>query len=126
VCKWLRANGFPHAERAIRSGITAADRVVADVGDITGTPGIVWQVKDVARSSIPTWLMETGDQRLAARADAGVLVYRARGVGDVGAWRSWRIDGNGLMHTDDKPLHYVVTQLRQDGFGEPLQPSAKE
>lgn len=120
VCKWLRANGFPHAERAVRTGFTAADRSVADHGDITGTPGIVWQVKDVKRSSIPTWLMETAAQRLAAKADAGVLVYRVRGCADVGGWRGWLLGGNGLLVVSDQLLSIVVRRLRREGFGEPL------
>ncbi|HWD79273.1 MAG TPA: hypothetical protein VG497_10325, partial [Kribbella sp.] len=47
VVAWLRDNGFPHAERAVRTGYRTADRVSADHGDITGTPLLAWQVKDV-------------------------------------------------------------------------------
>jgi hypothetical protein len=83
VCRWLRDNGFPGAERSVRSGFTAHDRTVADAGDITGVPGLVFQVKDVARSDVPAWMAETELQRQAAGADHGLLVQRRRGTADV-------------------------------------------
>lgn len=86
ACRWLRDNGFPGAERSVRAGFTAHDRSIADLGDITGVPGIVFQVKDVARSDIPKWMEETEQQRQAAEADHGLLVQRRRGTADVGKW----------------------------------------
>lgn len=121
VCKWLRANGFPHAERAVRAGFAVAGRRGGDHGDITGTPGVVWQVKDVAKSSVPSWLRETEAQRVAGGAEHGVLVYRRRGVADAGQWRAWLIAGNGLLEMDDYPLASVVKTLRAWGYGEPLE-----
>src|SRR5690606_27104000 len=38
VVRYLRANGFEHAERRALRGRQ-------DAGDITGTPGICWEVK---------------------------------------------------------------------------------
>lgn len=90
VAKWLRHHGgFPHAERAVRTGFTAADRAVADEGDITGCPGLVVQVKCVAREDITSWMAETEDQRIAADADLGVLVQRRSGRASPGQWWAW-------------------------------------
>ena len=38
VARYLAANGFPHAERRTLRGRE-------DAGDITGTPGVCWEVK---------------------------------------------------------------------------------
>ncbi|MCP2261069.1 hypothetical protein LX15_004789 [Streptoalloteichus tenebrarius] len=86
VAAWLRGHGWPHAERAVRTGYRTATRTSADPGDITGTPGIVWQIKDVARPDAARWLDETRQQRDAAGADHGILVIRRRGTTDVGRW----------------------------------------
>src|SRR5688500_3530498 len=43
---WLRTHGWPGAERAVRTGYRTADRTSVDPGDVTGTPGLVWQVKN--------------------------------------------------------------------------------
>ncbi|HEX5119821.1 MAG TPA: hypothetical protein VFW65_31940 [Pseudonocardiaceae bacterium] len=54
-----------------------------------GTPGIVWQVKDVDDRSlwrVPTWLDDTERQRRAAGADLGVLVVKRHGQADPGGW----------------------------------------
>jgi len=42
---FLRATGWPNANRAIVTGWRAGGRSAADPGDITGTPGIIWSVK---------------------------------------------------------------------------------
>ena len=96
VARWLRDNGWPGAERAVRTGYAGTTRSIADPGDITGTPGIVWQVKDCTREQITAWLDETEEQRAAARADYGFLIVRRRGTADVGRWRVW-LDVDQLM-----------------------------
>jgi hypothetical protein len=89
VATYLRDNGFPGAERAIRSGWVGQTRQIADQGDITGTPGIVWQVKDCQRENIRGWLAETEQQRHAANAVMGLLVVRQRGAANPGRWWCW-------------------------------------
>jgi hypothetical protein len=78
---YLREHGFPHAERAVKTGVVTRDREVVDPGDITGTPGLVWQSKALrpltrAENEVPAWLLETEQQRAGANADLGVLVLR--------------------------------------------------
>lgn len=136
VAKWLRANGFPGAERAIRAAYVGSDRVIPDPGDLTGTPGIVWQVKDCAVEHISTWLDDTDRQRRQAAADFGLLVLRRRGVGDVGQWWCWlyldvlfQLGGTATTWVGagrwiaDEPVRLelgaVVELLRIRGYGEP-------
>jgi Holliday junction resolvase len=82
VVRYLQANGFPQAERRASNGN-------ADRGDITGVPGICWEVK--YRDKMPgdgqinLWLIETDVERRNARADVGVLVVR-RPRAAVDAW----------------------------------------
>jgi hypothetical protein len=91
VARWLRGNGFAGAERLVRTGYRVATRESADEGDITGTPGITWQVKSLrphtrAELAVPTWLNETEAQRKAAGSELGFLVVRRWGTTDVGRW----------------------------------------
>lgn len=93
VVTWLRANGWPHAERAVRTAYTANGRTAPDPGDITGTPGIVWQVTDRAdldqAAVLARRMSETETQRTAAGAHVGVLVQKRRGCADPAGWFAW-------------------------------------
>lgn len=90
LVKWLRVNGWPGAERAVRTGYRTTNRTSADPGDVTGTPGIVWQVKHSATFDEPAKLARhlaaTEQQRAAATADLGLLVQRRTGAPDAGRW----------------------------------------
>lgn len=75
VVRHLQANGFPLAERRALHG-------ASDLGDITGTPGLVWEVKggDAAKTAsdaqIAAWLAETERERVNADAVFGFLVVQ--------------------------------------------------
>lgn len=133
VVTYLRDHGWPGAERAVRTAYRTANRTLDDPGDITGTPLLVWQVKDHAREHITEWLAETEDQRAAVRAGYGILVVRRRGTADPGRWWVWLTgeDLAGLFSCDDESLvpgtvlqaafrtelDTVVRLLRAHGFG---------
>ena len=139
VARWLRDNGWPGAERAVRTGYAGVTRSIADPGDITGTPGIVWQIKDCAREQIAPWLTETEQQREDADAEHGVLVVRRRGAADVGRWWVWVSLGDLLTlanpdrcqcmecagDTASAPVRLELSALTQllrvRGFGEPIE-----
>lgn len=86
VVRFLRTAGWPYAERRALAG-------AQDLGDITGTPGIVWEVKTrkkpVSDADVAGWLDETETERLNAAAEYGVLVVRRAGVGEGHAGRWW-------------------------------------
>lgn len=86
VVRYLQANGFPHAERRALRGRQ-------DAGDITGTPGICWEVKarkrPISDTDVAAWLAETETEAAAADAEIGVLVVRRAGVGEGNAGRWW-------------------------------------
>lgn len=77
VVRHLVANGFPLAERRALHGST-------DLGDITGTPGLVWEVKggeaakDASDNQILAWLAETDREIENANAAFGFLVAQRR------------------------------------------------
>lgn len=50
-----------------------------DRGDISGTPGIVWELKNAKTLRLSEWLEETETERDNAAADIGVLVVKRRG-----------------------------------------------
>ena len=100
---YLRDNGFGGAERRALHG-------AHDQGDVTGTPGICWEVKNHKRYAIPEWLDETADEAHNADADHGILIVKPNGVGTtrVGDW--WAI----------LTVDQVVQLLRQAGYGDAL------
>lgn len=74
VVSFLRTRGWPYAERLALQG--AHDR-----GDVTGTPGICWEVKNCADLDLPGWLTEAATERENAHADHGIVVAKPRGIG---------------------------------------------
>jgi hypothetical protein len=99
---------LPHWPYAERRRLRGAE----DWGDITGTPGIVWEVKGgtaaktASDAQIEAWLDETETERLNAGADIGVLVIPRKGIGPANAFRWWAIF-RGLEICD--PNHPGVT-----------------
>lgn len=92
VVAWLRDNGWPDARRYL-----AGDG--RQPGDVDAIPGVVIEVKDVARSCWPTWcrqaLAEAGPDRVA------IVVRRERGVADVGRWPALMRDGWVGIESDE-------------------------
>lgn len=81
VVSFLRTAGFPYAERlALQGG--------KDRGDITGVPGIVFEVKAVQEYSFNGWLAEARTERDNAGADFGMVIAKPRLVGatKTGQW----------------------------------------
>lgn len=84
---------WPSVERRALKG-------TLDEGDITGTPGIVWEVKGGAAAKtasdgqIEAWLDETEKERSNANADVGVLVVQRKGIGYPNAGRWWAVFRN--------------------------------
>ncbi len=134
VVTWLRAHGWPDAERRLVTGHRTRSRTRPDHGDVTGTP-ICWQVKSLrpvnaAERRVPAWMAETEAQRQASGADIGVLVVRRDGTSDVGEWWAWlRLDA--VAHLIDTPwcvpssapmrltVADAVTLLHDAGYGDP-------
>lgn len=133
LARWLRGNGWAHAERAVRTGFRTADRETADPGDITGTPSIVWSVKDCAAERIDAWLVDLS--AMAAHDDGfeppvQLLVHKRRGHADPGRWWCWlRLrelievldnvgEGDGLEAPVRLELGHVVPLLHAAGYGD--------
>lgn len=133
LCKWLRVNGFPGAERAVRTGFRTLDRTSADPGDVTGTPGVVWSVKDCAVEQLVAWMAEL--DRMDDRDQPGgeppvrLLVHKRRGHADPARWWCWLTLPNlhsliAVPNGYDHPplpvrmeLGHVVPLLRGAGYG---------
>ncbi len=123
VVRVLNAHGFPTAERRRLRGRY-------DLGDITGCPGLVWEVKggNAARHAsdalIEQWLDETEQERDNAHAWHGVLVVARKGIGPANADRWWaivRAHHGDVSVTVRYYLADYLTLLRMRGYGEPLQ-----
>jgi hypothetical protein len=74
IVRYLNEHGFPHAERRALHG-------THDLGDITGTPGIVWECKNHKQIRLAEWLTETETETSNANAEIGVLVAKRPGRG---------------------------------------------
>ena len=141
VVRYLQANGWPGAERRALRG-------TSDVGDITGTPGVAWEVKSrnrpVTDKQVDAWLRETFSEAANAHADVGILVIRRPGHGPANAGSWWAIStAMDLFHihggaklglnlslvgaywTSDIPvrltLAHMVRLLRLGGWGDPIE-----
>lgn len=80
VRDYLRANGYPYAERLALSG--ALDR-----GDITGVdPRVVIEVKDHKELLFGPWMHEVHAEVLNADADIGVVWAKRRLHTDPSHW----------------------------------------
>lgn len=135
VVRWLQGHGFPGAERRALRG-------AQDAGDITGTPGICWEVKGGAQTKrmsdnqIGTWLAELERARQHADAAWAVLVTRRHGTGNVGLWWAWMPLGSTILLGGGPSaprrrladlgwpvrMHLAAAAelLRAAGYGEPL------
>lgn len=102
VVDYLRDTYWPFAERRALAGRN-------DMGDITGTPNLVWEVKSGSRLAIPEWLAETEAERALAKAEFGILVVKPKGVGAANVGRWWSL----------LPLYQQTDLLRMAGFGGP-------
>jgi hypothetical protein len=136
LCKWLRTNGFPGAERAVRTGFRTVDRTSADPGDVMGSPGIVWSVKDCAVEQRSVWMAELeamDDRPIKAGGDEPIrlLVHKRRGHADPGKWWCWMRAHQMALLLDDGDSSFVfpvraelgdiVPLLRIAGYGDPIE-----
>lgn len=75
LVSYLTANGWPYVERRRLTGAN-------DKGDITGTPGLCWEVKYAnAGLRLGSWMAETALETLNAGAEYGILVVKPLSLG---------------------------------------------
>lgn len=93
--------GWPYAERRALSGNV-------DKGDISGVPGVCFEVKDAKIWLGAAWMRETRAERRNAGADYGILVIKAPRIGYLNAskWLS-------VMDDDEAYSLYNQANLRQ-------------
>ena len=82
LSEWMRANGFPRAERRHLAGVN-------DKGDLAGIVDHhdcewVIEAKDCATWELKTWMAEAAKERGNAGADYQAGVVRRRGSSDPG------------------------------------------
>ena len=133
VVAYLHAAGFGGAERAVRTGYRTSTRTAADPGDITGTPGIVWSIKDSPTERLGAWLDEL-DAMAALPGDVRLLVHKRAGKAEPARWWCWMrlttlawLAGAGqtmLVRPGSEParmeLGHVIPLLRAAGYGDPM------
>lgn len=116
VVKFLQSSGFPYAERRALHGSL-------DLGDITGTPGLVWEVKageaamTASDNQLIAWLQETEREVANAKAAIGTLVVQRRRKNP----RDWWAITESVTGTPQwERLADRVRYLRITGWGNPL------
>ena len=77
VVEFLRARGWPNAERR-------AAGAVKDRGDIAGVVGVVIEAKSCARMELAAWLREAQVEALNDHARLGVVWVKRRGKASAG------------------------------------------
>jgi hypothetical protein len=101
VVDFLRANGWPNAERRALSG--SLDR-----GDTTGHPGLVMEVKATSRVfKLGAWLREAEAERRNDNADFGHVIVKPPGMGakSTNRWFSvmWEESAQELLAKAGEP-----------------------
>lgn len=79
VVKYLKANGFPKAERRALQGNL-------DKGDISGIDDVVFEVKDHKKMELSGWVKELEVEVDNADAITGAVIHKRKGTTDVGEW----------------------------------------
>ena len=77
VVRFLRANGYQHAERRALAG--SQDR-----GDVAGVGGVVIEVKNCKRMELAAWIDEAEDE--ANGTEIAAVWHKRVGRGDPGDW----------------------------------------
>lgn len=136
ILKYVRANGFPWAERLALSGN-------ADCGDISLLPGrlVVLEAKAHATAAtgqpgdaqLTEWMRQTETERGNAGADYGVLVVKRKGTTNPGRWWAYvtagdfgkLLDAPMQMRDPHAPLCMSLSSLlpvlRAAGYGSPVE-----
>lgn len=79
---YLKNHGWPWAERRALAG-------ALDMGDVSGCPGLVWEVKATSRDfHMGAWVDEALLERANAKASHGILVIKPpyHGKGKIHQW----------------------------------------
>lgn len=79
VVQWLKANGYPYADRRL-AGATL------DKGDISGVLGVTIEVKDHKRMDLAGWIAELEIEMKNDNAWTGTVIHKRKGKGDVSEW----------------------------------------
>lgn len=79
VVAWLKANGYPYADRRV-AGATL------DKGDISGVLGVTIEIKNHAKLDLAGWTAELEIEMKNDKAWTGVVIHKKKGKGDVGQW----------------------------------------
>lgn len=74
VVEFLRAHGFPYAERRAMRG-------TKDAGDVAGIPGIAIEVKNHREMSLGEWMTEAQKEAINAGCYRHVVWHKRRGKG---------------------------------------------
>lgn len=92
LANYLVSEGWPDARRSVSTGWTTKGRKYQDQGDIAGTPGLCFQLKNVANppnegAELTTWFRDATDQALPDRLP--LLVVKRLGRSDPADWHLW-------------------------------------
>lgn len=88
---------FPAVERRALSGVN-------DMGDVSGAPGLVFEIKNHKAYHFAEWLKETEVEKANAQADFGILIVKPNRVGleDVSKWWAVMYVGDMLDLLDQR------------------------
>ena len=98
---FLKANGFPFADRRVKSG--AKDK--GDIGGVHvhGRP-VVLECKNTARINLGTWAAEAEVERVNDDALVGLVVHKRHGKGSAGdQWVTMTLADLAALLTGSRP-----------------------
>ena len=98
--KWLRRNGFPHAERN-GNGFAGSD--------ITGIPGVTLEIKNRATLNLAEWVDQLETELDYDGNDIGAIIHKRRRKPNTGDWYA------------TMPAYMLARLLHEAGYGKPPQ-----
>lgn len=80
IADYFKANGFPFADRRVKSG--AKDK--GDIGGVGTDAGrLVLECKNTSKISLGTWATEAETERINDTALAGMIIHKRHGKGQA-------------------------------------------
>lgn len=124
LAKYLRALGPPwsDARRSVSAGWSNGSTSQPDRGDLTGTPGLCFQVKNTQRPLVDKYLADTWRAVRAQAQAAGelmpLIVEKRSGAADPGRWWLWIAANDYVLVVVGRPCFIVAPHLVRVELGD--------
>ncbi len=112
-CLYLIGHGWEDARRSVRAGFRTKTRTAQDEGDVTGTPGLCFQIKAGDTEFVPGVTLDRVWSETCEQASIGdrlpLLVQRRVGQESPANWHLWTLNTVHMTLAGLTPPPWTVT-----------------